>query len=156
MGTRLNKAKSTLKRVFSMKVARMVGNFFSTVFKWLNISYKAAMWTFGILTLLLGIGLYSSIASLAALEGFIVIPLIGGLIKFVLFSGVLFGWVQFWIATKTVRKANDVVGKTSTALSVGKKSIDYGRKKVEQIREKHPIKKVEQKRKIRGSSKKHF
>ena len=58
------------------------------------------------------------------LEGLVVLPLIGGLIKLALFVGVIFGWVQFWIYTRTYRRGKDIADTAQTAYEVGKFVVD--------------------------------
>ena len=116
-----NKVKSTLKSIFSMKTARFIGNSISRMLRWLNVTHKTAMWIFGILTLLLIWGLIGSVMSIIALEGFVVLPLIGGIIKLVLLVGTVFGWGKFWIANQKPRRGKDVTDTTNIAYNTAKK-----------------------------------
>ena len=130
-----SKFKNTLKIIFSMKTARFIGNGVSRIFKWLNVPYKAAMAIFGILTLLLAWGLYGSIMSAMALEGLVVLPLIGGIIKLVLLVGVVFGWGQFLIATRTFRQSKEAIDSAGIVYNISKKAAQYGAQKLKKSKE---------------------
>lgn len=144
--------------MFSSKVVRGIGSVFAWIFKFLNISYKIGMWTFGILTVLIGYGLFNSIMGVMNLEGLVILPLIGGIIKLLLFVGVLFGWFQFWVYTRTYRRGKDIADTAQTVYDVGKFAMEQGANQLEKRRERQQIQNDSGKVKTntRGKGKKYF
>lgn len=102
------------KKVFSAKTAKIIGMRFMMFIRFIGLPHKTAMWIFGVITALLTISTINSISSLISLEGFIVIPLIGTLVKSLLLISLCIGWynyhqlekIQHHSNTKTNRKTH--------------------------------------------------
>lgn len=91
-----NKIISVLKQIFSAKTAQKIGRRLFAFIQFLNVSYKTAMWIFGIATTLLILSTYNSILSIISLEGLIIIPLIATLVKSLLITATCFGWYNYY------------------------------------------------------------
>ena len=107
----LKKTWIVMRIIFNPRNIFRAGRFLGHIMRWLNISYKTAMWSFGILTLLLSLSLYSSIYALITLEA-IFFPILGITIKGFLWLSVVSGWMSFWVWLKPYRKGPQIATKT--------------------------------------------
>ena len=130
--------------LFSYKTLQTAGKsiawFLRGVFRALGITYKAGMWVFGVLTLLLGYGVFSSVMSVIKMEGLIIFPLLWGVIKLALFGAVAYGWFSFYMVSRPYRKVNDVKDKAEAAYNIGKTATKLGQNEYEKFKQKQKIK----------------
>ncbi|MDG1950633.1 MAG: hypothetical protein P8J32_07515 [bacterium] len=137
-------AKNFFGFIFGSKTLKAVGNtiawFLRGVFRVLGITYTVGMWVFGVLTVLLGYGVFSSVMSVINMEGLIVLPLLWGIIKLAFFCAVAYGWFSFYMASSPYRRANDVKDKAETAYNIGKAATKLGKNEYDKFKEKQKVK----------------
>ena len=137
-------AKNFFGFLFNSKTLKSAGNgiawFLRGVFRVLGITYKVGMWVFGVLTLLLGYGVFSSVVSVINMEGLIILPLFWGVIKLAFFGAVAYGWFSFYMMSRPYRNANDVKEKAETAYNIGKAATKLGQNEYEKFKQKQKIK----------------